>query len=212
MNKLVEIARTKLGCGYVWGAQGELLTPEQLEEFKFKFGEKHYNLNDGTKADKWLGKQVFDCSGLILWCLQQLRYLPSEVDYNADMFYKMLCTKISKSDLIPGDLVFIKDIYGDMEHIGIYQGDGKTIEAMGTKFGVIEGNADRFNAFGRLRYDLEVAMTYKEIIEKCAGSAPRWEKAIETAVAAAKSQGDLGDLEIFEFLPQLIEKIYNSKA
>lgn len=58
----------------------------------------------------------------------------------------------------------------------------------------------------------ESSMEWKEIVKKVASSPEEWEKAIEAAVNAAKAEGDLGALEIFRFLPQLIEKIYNTKG
>lgn len=215
MNKLLELAKTKLGCGYVWGAQGEMLTEEKLAWFKNTFGESHYVFQDSqgiVDAGKWINKQVFDCSGLILWCLQQLGYIPNNQDYNAEMFYNQLCKAITKAELKEGDLIFIKTGVGEIEHIGIYEFDGKTVEAMSTRCGVVEGNVDRFNLFGRLKFDgLEVTdMNWKEIIEKVSDSPERWEKAINIAAQVAKVDGNLGDLEILEFLPTLIEKIYDS--
>jgi hypothetical protein len=54
--------------------------------------------------------------------------------------------------------------------------------------------------------------SYIEIINEVSnGSAEEWVAAIDTAVAASKADGNLGELEIFKFLPQLIEKIGNKK-
>ena len=58
---------------------------------------------------------------------------------------------------------------------------------------------------------LNTGLDWKQIIDKVLDSPTRWENAINTAVSAAKAQGDLGALEVFEFLPALIEKVYNSK-
>jgi len=52
-------------------------------------------------------------------------------------------------------------------------------------------------------------LNWKEIINKVASNPEEWENAINVAVAAAKADGNLGTLEIFKFLPELIEKIYN---
>ena len=49
-------------------------------------------------------------------------------------------------------------------------------------------------------------MDWKEILKQKTDSPDRWVTGIETAVNVAKS-GNLGDLKILEFLPQLIEKI-----
>lgn len=54
---------------------------------------------------------------------------------------------------------------------------------------------------------------YIQIInEISSGSADAWIKGIDTAVAAAKADGNLGALEIFQHLPLLIEKIGNKKS
>jgi N-acetylmuramoyl-L-alanine amidase len=63
-------------------------------------------------------------------------------------------------------------------------------------------------------YDLRkkvAKLDWKEIIKKVASNPTEWEAGISTAVAAAKADGNLGALEIFQYLPVLIEKIYNSK-
>jgi len=57
-----------------------------------------------------------------------------------------------------------------------------------------------------------VWMDWKTIVQKVANSPDAWENAINTAVAAAQADGNLGDLEIFKFLPTLIEKIYNARG
>lgn len=207
-NKLVSLAISKLGCGYVWGAQGEFLTAEKLKEFENSNGIQHY-VCSSFNAENWIDKQCFDCSGLVLWCLQKLGCVPEGRDYNAEMLYHQLCTPISREELKPGDLVFISA--NGIDHVGIYQGEGKTIEAKGTAYGVVEGDASRFDLFGRLKFNLDEQLDWKGIIEKVASKPVDWEKGIQSAVNAAAANGDLGDLEIFKFLPDLIVKVYNAK-
>lgn len=287
MSKLLELAKTKIGCGYVWGAMGEILTPEKLQWFKDVLGASHYDFN-GVSASKWLNMQVFDCSGLIQWCLSELGEITG-AKVSAAYFYYNKCIPIAYSDLQEGDLVFIKGS-DDINHIGIYAGNGQTVEAMGTAYGVVYGNVSRFNLFGRLReggsadmlqrgdsgstvaelqsklnslgYDLTVdgdygsntteaiknfqmgnglsadgvagvetmaaidamvsklqtsttvvtqTLNWEQIIEKALSSPTEWKNAIDVAVNAANADGDLGPLEIFKYLPNLIEKVYNSK-
>lgn len=61
------------------------------------------------------------------------------------------------------------------------------------------------------KYDEVVKMTWKEILEKVSANPTDWENAITTAANAANADGNLGALEIFKYLPALIEKIYNSR-
>lgn len=160
MNKLLALASTKLGCGYVWGAQGEMLTAEKLQWFKNTFGASHYDFSN-VSASKWIGKQVFDCSGLVVWALQQLGHITVNQDYSAGMLYNQLCTHLTKGDIVPGDLVFIQS-GGDITHVGIYAGNGKTVEAKGTSYGVVEGNVNGFNLYGRLKFDIGDTEEVKE--------------------------------------------------
>ncbi|MUK89963.1 peptidase [Ornithinibacillus sp. L9] len=72
----------------------------------------------------WAGKSPsgFDCSGFISWAFAQGGYsLPSST---AQLQY--VGTKVSYSDVKPGDLVFF-DTYKVNGHIGIYVGNGKFI-------------------------------------------------------------------------------------
>lgn len=55
-------------------------------------------------------------------------------------------------------------------------------------------------------------LNWKEILQKVSNNPDEWETAINAAVAAAKADGSLGTLEIFKFLPELIEKTYNSRG
>lgn len=56
------------------------------------------------------------------------------------------------------------------------------------------------------------ALNWEEILDKVAASPDAWKKAISAAIAAAKADGSLGDLEIMRYLPELVVKIYNSKG
>ena len=177
VNRLLELAKTKLGCGYVWGSDGEheVLTQEDLNNYIKTHGRNHYVFNDSqgvVDASKWIGKQCFDFSGLIVYCLRKLGYINQNQDYNAEMFLSQLCTTVAYKDLKEGDLVFIKNEKNEINHIGIYAGDGKVVEAIGTRWGVCYGHIERFNLFGRLKFE-GLNVTFVDI-------AGHWaEKAIE---------------------------------
>lgn len=158
MSKLVDIIKPKLGCGYVWGSQGEILTQATLKTFKTRFGSQHYDLPGGVSAAKWLGKQVFDCSGLVVWALQQLGLFHSGADASAADLYYNWCNSVDKASLRPGDLVFRKT-GNDIVHVGVYYKEGSVIEAKSTNAGVVIGNVDSFNMYGRLRLISEPALS-----------------------------------------------------
>ena len=58
-SKVVSFAQSKLGCGYVWGTSGMTLTKQNIKKFQ---GNAHVDVNI---VKKWIGKQVFDCAGLV---------------------------------------------------------------------------------------------------------------------------------------------------
>lgn len=147
-NKFLELIKSKLGCGYVYGSQGEVMTKTLLNTLVQRFGRSNYYFN-GYNAEKWVGKQCFDCSGLIVWALQQLGYINR--DLTADGLYTM-CEPVAKGKLEPGDLVFYQNSSGYKHHVGVYIGDGKVIHARGTAYGVVETELfSKFTAFGRLK-------------------------------------------------------------
>ncbi len=150
MSKLVDLTLPKIGCGYVWGSQGELLTSAMLKKFKAQFGAQHYDLPGGVSAAKWYGKQVFDCSGLIVWALQQLGLFRPGDDATAGDLYYNWCNPVDKAALRPGDLVFRKTST-EIVHVGVYYKEDLVIEAKSTYAGVVLGDVDTFNMYGRLR-------------------------------------------------------------
>lgn len=100
-QELVDLALTKVGCSYVWGATGP---------------------------------NTFDCSGFTQWCYRQYGiYIPRTAasQYSAT-------TRVDKSDLEVGDLVFFKGTTGSsgITHVGLYIGGGQFVHASGTKTGV----------------------------------------------------------------------------
>ena len=71
---------------------------------------------------------------------------------------------------------------------------------------------DRIIMEGMMKVDEpEIKLTWKEIIKKVSNSPEKWDAGITAAVRLAQDDGNLGDLEIFRWLPDLIEKVYCSK-
>lgn len=93
-------------------------------------------------------------------------------------------------------------------HFGLYEGDyGAHIFNTDIKVSRAINPEPYFN---NIKKEV-IELNWKEIIKQVTSDPERWEEAINVAVAAAKADGDLGTLEIFKFLPKLIEKIYSSK-
>ena len=140
-NRFLALVTSKVGCGYAWATQGETLTEQLLRSLAQQWGEGKYYFG-GYSAEKWLGKECFDCSGLIVWALQQLGL--TEKDYTAEGLYAV-CDKVSQPQ--SGDLCFNKNL----THVGIYVGSGLYLHAKGTKYGVVITDQYTFVKFGRLR-------------------------------------------------------------
>jgi hypothetical protein len=148
--EFLKIVNSKVGQGYVWGGQNDdKLTMEKLNKLIATFGRQHYYLSGGVTAEKWIGKEYFDCSGLVVYTLTKLGLISR--DYNADMLFHDMCVEIKKEDLREGDLCFVPNTSGYMVHVGTYNGSGVT-HAQNTKNGVVKtGLLTSFKKFGRLK-------------------------------------------------------------
>ena len=145
-KEFIKLALDQVGKSYIWGANGEILTPSLLNRFISWFGKSHYvnSSFDVTKTAQ-MGKEAFDCSGLIVYLLRELGLISGSQDYNAAMLYAK-CGHISFNDIKDGDLIF----YSNLGHVGIYN-QGNIIEARGSKYGVvITKRIKDFTKVGRL--------------------------------------------------------------
>lgn len=101
---------------------------------------------DGRKDQlkKWYAEAVSrgqyigcaDCSGLPVGIMRKLGYVGAAFDTTAYGMYHTHCSSLKKSDLIPGDFVFVRNLFGTIPHMGIYIGAGYTIEAAGAAYGI----------------------------------------------------------------------------
>jgi len=201
--EFTEQAKKYIGWGYAYGEKlGRKLTKEIVNSLIQQNGKGFYYFHNCT-VEKWLGIRCIDCSGLICYILNQngLMTQNEQLNTNAAKLYHSYCTPITKESLKPGDIVFRKT-GSYIPHVGIYMGNGLTIEAKATSLGVCWGNVKDFNLFGRLKLLTEKKMDWKEIIKEATDKPTEWEKAIQKEIDANDS--------IFKYFPQLIEKIYNS--
>ena len=167
------------GSIYVWGAQGQ--NHETISEGWIRRMETSERNADRAialwKKRKQEGKaevlRAYDCSGLIMYFLQNLKGV---YDYDmASNTIKGKCQKIEKAQLLPGDFVF--RVYTDgaskgrAYHVGIVV-DAKrnVIEAKGRDDGVvkrgIDAQAGYWNYFGRpecLKEEIEEDMPAVEL-------------------------------------------------
>lgn len=94
-------------------------------------------------GSKWIGSWVTDCSGLFYWAFKELdgyMYHGSNTMWNKYCVSKGKLRSGKRTDgkeLKPGTAVFVLKGGSDRSHVGLYIGNGKVIEASGTKSGVI---------------------------------------------------------------------------
>mgnify|MGYP002625015231 CR=1 FL=1 len=123
VKKVTDFVKSKLGCGYAYGSEGQTLSPDLLKYFKSKFKD---NVKDSTK--QWMNKECYDCSGLVMKALAQAGI---SVHHSAHYTWTEDMKKRGDIKDIPNDklcLVFRKGKDGTMSHIGVYLGNGKVFE------------------------------------------------------------------------------------
>jgi len=137
------------GWGYIWGTRGQVWTQAQQDratrDMTVRYGQK------------WVGKRVADCSGLIKWAFRELGgdiYHGSNTMWNSYTDKAKRGTVSSEMRIFPGTAVFqVND--GKRTHVGIYVGQGKygvetVIEAQGTRTGVVESKLSSWDEWGEL--------------------------------------------------------------
>lgn len=118
VNKVIELAESKIGLQYVWGGKGEIMTEERLDELISYYGDDYYPLSRET----YIGIQAFDCSGLTYWTYKEVT--GAEIGYSTfDQEDTLQGYEISEEDLQPGDLIYTPG------HVVLYKGRGKIINA-----------------------------------------------------------------------------------
>ncbi|KNY25016.1 C40 family peptidase [Pseudobacteroides cellulosolvens] len=166
LKEFIDIANTKLGCGYAWGGIfDKILTKEELQRLVNVFGKEHYYFN-GYSVEKHLGKYSGDCSDLILYSLRKLGLIKPTEDYTAQGIFDKFCRPVTKSELKAGDLVFTKGTK-EIVHIGICLGANRVLHARSTFYGVCNTQLfDSFNVFGRLKFFENEAEVINPTIEE----------------------------------------------
>lgn len=193
MNKLQEfiaIINSKIGSGYVYGGQNpEPLTREALDKLVKKFGRSNYYFN-GYSAERWLGKEYYDCSGLIVYTMRKMGLISNTEDYSAQGIYSKLCTPVAKDKLRAGDLCFNKTNSG-IVHVGVYMGNNRVTHARGTFYGVVSTALfSSFNTMGRLNFFAnetpDIIISAEKSIKKAIVEVNVLEEPIEIAAAIGK--------------------------
>lgn len=134
---IINWAHSKIGCGYVWGGVGQVLTQSELNRLSRQYPQYVSQAKNG----KWLNKQVFDCASFVSNALKQIGV--SFVNGASSQWFRQP-TKWAEQgtiDKLPKDKVCV--LYRQtsptvMQHTGIYCGNDTVIDARGSNSGVIE--------------------------------------------------------------------------
>lgn len=149
LNEFMQYLSDQRGQPYVWGGQHLRLTPQNYESVIHIREDGRGGYADGTTyADASInfckkrfnaGAEVlyaYDCSGLGMYFLQDLKHIYS--DMTADgMMHK--CTDVTSTGKpLKGWWVFRTDDKGKATHIGYMIDDGSLIESKGRRYGVVK--------------------------------------------------------------------------
>lgn len=137
------------GWGYVWGMIGQVWTQAKQDKTTHEMTKKY--------GQKWVGKQVADCSGLFYWAFKSLG---SYMYHGSNTMFKKYSVatgrmsggrKSTGEELLPATAVFKYNDEDGYYHVGLYIGDGKVIEAKGTQYGVVQSKATAWTFWAELK-------------------------------------------------------------
>ena len=127
--------------GYIWGTRGQVWTQAQQDKATRDMTRKY--------GQKWVGKRVADCSGLIKWAYQQHG---GDIYHGSNTMFKQ-CTETGPLAGVVrirrGTAVF-QVSGGTRGHVGIYDGGGMVIEEHGTQAGIIKSPLSTWDEWGVL--------------------------------------------------------------
>lgn len=132
----------KDGWGYVYGGYGQVCTKQYLDQQASLFpGNNEAGGEMRQVGEKWLGKRVCDCIGLIksyAWYNANSGEIVAGSNGFTDCGANSIWSNVTESGPIsnmpdtPGLAVWMNG------HIGVYIGNGEVIKAQGTAYGVVK--------------------------------------------------------------------------
>ncbi len=152
-EKFIRYIANQQGALYVWGAQGQQMTPElirKMEKSSADYKRALVHFNEHVKTGKTLIS--YDCSGLVVKFLLDEALISG--DRSANGLYYNECVPIGRDELTAGDLVFKKYLANNqIYHVGVYMGDDTVVHAKGRDDGVVREpfKAAGWNRFGCLK-------------------------------------------------------------
>lgn len=148
MSNIEDWIRSKVGCGYVYGATGWVCSPARRQQQADQYPKYADNIL-GICA-KWDGKECFDCAQLIRRALESVGVTGVPSGATSQWNKKALWTEYGTIDTLPPDgLVALSRESpkgsGTMQHIGWRLSDGTVIDARSSYKGVIISRLENYN-------------------------------------------------------------------
>ena len=132
----------KNGWGYVYGGYGQICTKQYLDQQASLYpGNNEAGGEMRTIGEKWFGKRVVDCIGLIksyAWYNDDTGEIVAGSNGFTDCGANTIWNNVKEGGAIstmpdiPGLAVWMDG------HIGVYVGNGEVVEAQGTAYGVVK--------------------------------------------------------------------------
>lgn len=144
MSDIEQWIRSKVGCGYVYGATGWVCTPKRRQQQAEQYPEYADNIL-GICA-KWDGKECYDCAQLIRRALESVGVTGVPSGATSQWNKKSLWSESGTIDTLPPDglVALCREENGRMQHIGWRMSDGSVIDARSSSKGVIVSHPEDY--------------------------------------------------------------------
>ena len=142
------IAAMSPQAGYIFGTSGQKWTQADQDRItREKAGDSNYDYSI-QYGSKWIGHKVYDCSGLTMKVHADNGV---KLPHGSNSQYKVCRGFTGPAEDAPtGALVFKVRNVTDRHHVGVHVGEGKVVEAQGTKTGVIVSDLSSWDEYGLL--------------------------------------------------------------
>ncbi len=136
--------RSKVGCGYVYGATGWVCSSKRRNQQATQYPDHAENIL-GICA-KWDGKECYDCAQLIRRALESVGVTGVPSGATSQWNKAALWSEKGEIGSMPSDglLVVFRESADKMQHVGWRMSDGSVIDARSSQKGVIQSAVDSY--------------------------------------------------------------------
>lgn len=140
-TKIIKWLTSRIGDGYVWAADGYILTEQLLEEKKQQYPDHVTNT-----CRKWIGKRCWDCASFVKYCMQQVGI--SMASGATSAWNRTNWERRGTIDEMPQNeicVLYRQTSPTNMQHTGIYLGNGYFVDARGSSAGVVKNKLGSYS-------------------------------------------------------------------